>query len=65
MIVDFLRAEIQTVKEDVTEIKEELKEIKTDVHKLLQFKWQIVGGAMLGAGLVTIVVEILLVILKP
>jgi hypothetical protein len=31
--------------EIISAIRDDLKEIKTDVKSLLQFKWQIMGGA--------------------
>ena len=35
-------------KDDITDIKNDIKEIRKDVRSLLQFKWQITGGSVVG-----------------
>lgn len=42
----------------IKEMKSDIRDINTKVDKLLQFKWQIIGGSLVASALLTIIVQI-------
>ena len=60
---DLLLHLIQTVQTDVKRIEEKFDEqsakIEGKVDQLLEFKWQIVGGSVVGSIIVTVLIQIL------
>jgi hypothetical protein len=42
----------------------DISEIKDDVKSLLAFKWQIVSGAAIVSGIVTLAIQLVLIYLK-
>lgn len=45
---------------ELDEIKIEVKEIRGDLQKLLEFKWQIIGGSLVLSGILTVLLQIIL-----
>lgn len=43
---------------ELDEIKAEMKGLREDVQKLLQFKWQIIGGSLVLSAVITLVLQI-------
>lgn len=55
---------LEFIKEDIRELKDDLKDLKKDVTELLQFKWQIVGGTILGSLIITGIFQFIITILS-
>ena len=55
---------IEWIKDDIKEIRDDLKGVKSDVTKLLQFKWQIVGGTIFASLLLTLVFHIVEILIE-
>lgn len=64
LVVNLIRDEIKQVREQTKDIRDELELIQADVHKLLQFKWQVVGGAMVASAIGTFVFQALIHVFK-
>lgn len=48
----------------IKDLKQDIRSINEKVDKLLQFKWQIVGGATVASLVITSIVQIIVFILK-
>jgi hypothetical protein len=55
---------IEWIKDDIKEIRDDLKGVKSDVTKLLQFKWQIIGGTVVVSLILTTVFQIVLALFE-
>lgn len=50
--------------QDFNDVKSDVQDIKDDVRKLLEFKWQIIGGSLVISVIVSTLVSILSLIFK-
>lgn len=50
---------IERTEKDILEIKESNSKLHDKVDKILEFKWQIVGGATIAAAMISILVSFL------
>lgn len=64
IIVDLIKDKIDGVEKSVEEVKSEITLMREDVAKLLQFKWQIIGGSVVLSVLVTIAFQMAQIIFK-
>lgn len=48
----------------IKEMKQDIRDINTKVDKLLQFKWQIIGGSLVASALITVVIQLALALIQ-
>lgn len=62
--IDLLRDNINEVKQDLRlaeqRVGDKVKEVEVKVDKLLEFKWQIIGGSVVMSVIITVMIQLVL-----
>lgn len=51
---------VDWLKDDIKEVKNDVKSINEKVDKMLQFKWQIVGGSVVVSAVIGVLIQLYL-----